>query len=87
MKKLFLLAALACASAAAITVSGDSLVLDERERGLMARCDELGGCAVISRAELVQYIEALRQSWDAEIREAFGQAVKAEAKRVCGNTI
>ena len=87
MKKLFLLAALACASAAAITVSGDSLVLDERERGLMAKCEEQGGCAVVSRAELMQYVQGLRESWMEEVREAFGQAVKAEAKRVCGNTI
>ena len=87
MKKLLLVAALSCASAIAVTLDGDGLKLDAREHALMPRCDEMGGCAIISRAELMQLIGTLREQWESEIREQFGVAVKAEAKRQCGNTI
>lgn len=87
MKKLVLLAVLACASAAAVTVSDGVFTLDEREKALVPHCAAQGGCAVISRAELINYVQGLRESWLEEIREAFAQAVKQEAKKVCGNTI
>ncbi len=87
MKKLLLVAALACASAFAVTLDGEGLRLDARESALMPKCDEMGGCAIISRAELMQYVQALREQWMEEVRENFGAAVKQEAKRVCGNTI
>jgi len=53
----------------------------------MPKCAEQGGCAIISRAEIEAYIGAMRASWEAEVREAFSAAVKAEAKAVCRNTI
>ena len=84
MKKLLIVAALFCAPAFAVTPDG---TFDDREKELLPNCEGLGGCAVISRAELIQYVQALREQWMAEVRERFEAAVKAEAKNVCKNTI
>lgn len=78
---------MSCASAIAVTLDGDGLKIDAREHALMPKCDEMGGCAIISKAELIQYVQALREQWMAEVREAFAAAVKAEAKKQCGNSI
>lgn len=87
MKKLLIVAALSCASVFAVTLDGEGLRLDARETALMQKCDEQGGCAIISRAELMQYIQAMREQWMAEVREHFLAAVKAEAGKQCGNKI
>lgn len=84
MKKLLIVALLVCAPAFAVTPDGK---FDEREKALLPNCEQLGGCAVISRAELIQYVQALREEWANEVREQFQAAVKAEAKNICKNTI
>jgi hypothetical protein len=85
--KRVLLIALFCAPAFAVTLDGANPTFDEREAKLLPQCEAQGGCAVISRAELEAYIQALRESWETEIRAGFAQAVKQEAARVCKNTI
>jgi hypothetical protein len=84
MKKLLIVAALACAPVFAVTPDG---TFDQREKELLPQCDGLGGCAVIARAQLEQYVAALRQQWEAEIREQFNAAAKVEARKICKNTI
>lgn len=84
MKKLLIVAALACAPAFAVTTDGK---FDDREKELLPNCEGLGGCAVISRAELMRYIAALREAWEAEIQERFEAAAKEQAEAICKNTI
>lgn len=86
MQKLLLIA-LFSVPAFAVTLDGDKLLLDQREQALMPQCEAQGGCAVISRAEFQQYVMMVRQQWEQEITEQFGVAVKAEAAKVCRNTI
>jgi len=49
MKRLLLVAALACAPAFAVGMRDGKVMLTEREQMVLQQCEQLGGCAVISR--------------------------------------
>ena len=87
MKKLLIVAALACAPAFAVELKDGKVMLTEREQMVLQQCEQLGGCAVISRMELMRVMAALREQWESEVREQFKEAVKAEAAQVCKRTI
>jgi hypothetical protein len=87
MKKLLIVAALACAPAFAVELKDGKVMLTEREQMVLQQCEQLGGCAVISRMELMRVMAALREQWENEVREQFKEAVKAEAAQVCKRTI
>jgi hypothetical protein len=87
MKKLLIVAALACAPAFAVELKDGKVMLTEREQMVLQQCEQLCGCAVISRMELMRVMAALREQWENEVREQFKEAVKAEAAQVCKRTI
>ena len=87
MKRLLLVAALACAPAFAVGMRDGKVMLTEREQMVLQQCEQLGGYAVISRMELMGVMQQLRAQWEDEVREQFKEAVKAEAATVCKRTI
>jgi hypothetical protein len=87
MKKLLIVAALACAPAFAVEMRDGKVMLTEREQMVLQQCEQLGGCAVISRMELMRVMAEVRAQWEAEVAERFGAAVKEQAEQVCKKTI
>ena len=87
MKRLLLVAALACAPVFAVEMRDGKVMMTEREQMVLQQCEQLGGYAVISRMELMGVMQQLRAQWEDEVREQFKEAVKAEAATVCKKTI
>jgi len=86
MRKLLIVAALASASAFAITVDGGKFSLLDAEKEVLQRCDAEGGCYIFTRAMVEQYAQAMVANYMQAVAEQFNEAVKQEAKKVCGNT-
>lgn len=87
MKKLLIIGALVCAPALAITVSGGKVQFLPAEQEVLQRCEAEGGCYVFTVAMVEAYARAMVQQYMQAVAEQFDGAVKAEAKKVCGNTI
>lgn len=87
MKKLLIVAALSCASAFAVTVSGNKVEFLDAEREVLKRCDAEGGCFVFTAAMVENYARAMVQQYMQAVAEQFEGAVKQEAKRICGGSV
>lgn len=89
MKRLILSLTLALTLGAthALTVDGDKVVLSEQERKDLPLCAEQGGCHIVSRAMLENYVAALMQNYMATLQASYEQAVAEESKRICKNPI
>lgn len=88
MKQIIFSLALALTfSAHALEVVGDTVVLSAEEKANLPKCAEQGGCHLVSRAMVENYVSAVVQNYMQAVQVSFDQAVVTEAAKVCKNRI